>query len=67
MLICSDVSVSGFLLTMSSIKVSKGKVKYIHFLIRIQNTLYRDICFAAAKHVHIHICTYVYSWNFLPL
>ena len=52
---------------MSPTKASKGKVKYIHFLKRIQNTLHRGICFSAAKHVHIsiytclhlHICTYL--------
>ena len=60
MLICLDVSVSGFLLSVSPIKLSKEKVKYIHFLIRIQNTLHRGICFSAAKHdVHIYICTYL--------
>ena len=60
MLICLDVAVSGFLLSVSPIKLSKEKVKYIHFLIRIQNTLHRGICFSAAKHdVHIYICTYL--------
>ena len=37
----------------------QGKVKYIHFLIRIQNTLHRGICFSAAKHVQIYIFRYV--------
>ena len=60
MLICLDISVSGFLLSVFTIKVSKGKVKFIHFLIRIQDTPHRSICFSAAKHVHIYICTYVH-------
>ena len=59
MLICLDVSVSGFLLNVSPIKVSKGKVKYIHFLIRIQNTLHRGTYFSAAKHVLIYRCTHL--------
>ena len=60
MLICLDVSVSGFLLSVFPIKVSKGKVKIIHILIRIQSTLHQGICFSAAKHVHIYICKYVH-------
>ena len=59
MLTCLDASVSGFLLSVSPIKVSKGKVKYIHFLVRIQNTLHQGICFSAATHVHIYICRYL--------
>ena len=58
-LIFLDVSVSGFLLSVSPIKVSNGKVKYIHFLKRTQGTLHRGICFSAAKHLHIYICTYL--------
>ena len=64
MLIRLDVSVPGFLLSVSPIKVSKGKGKYINFLKRIQNTLHRRICFSAAKHVHIYICTYVRMYIF---
>ena len=52
--------------SVSPTKVSKGKLKYIHFLKGIKNTLHRGICFSSAKHVHVYICTYVHIWNFLP-
>ena len=60
MLICLDLSVSGFLLNVPPIKVSKGKVKCIYFPIRIQNRLQGGIYFSAAKHVYIYRRTYVH-------
>ena len=44
-------------------KVSKGKVKYIHFLKRIQNTLHQGIRSSAAKHVHMYIFETSYPFN----